>query len=552
MIVDSLSELIKVALRDATSDGVIEVSDVPAVEFQRPKRKEHGDFATNIALVVGRRTGHPRDIAQALVERLPRSDLLQSVEVAGPGFLNFRLSASWLHDVVRRAADESSDFGRHSVGADASVNLEFVSANPTGPPNVVSGRHAAVGDAMGRLLDAVGYDVTREYYVNDAGRQVWLFAQSLEFHYLQHFGVDATFPEDGYRGDYVPDLATKVAEEIGDRLVEATAHERLDALRAVGLEHELNEMRSTLERFATTFDVWSSEKALHDSGAVARAVAELEQRGYVEERDGAKWFLSSKLGDDKDRVVVRANGEPTYSASDVAYLLDKIGRGFDRLIYLWGAGHHGTIPRLLAAAEALGFDRRRIQIPLVQTVTLSRGAETLMASKRAGVYVELNELIDQVGVDAARYTFLTRSIDAPLEFDIDLAKEQAPENPVFYVQYAHARICSILRKADAEGIATDATKAPLDLLTHSSEDELMRKLASYEEVVLEAATALAPQRITRFVEELASAFSAFYRDCQVLSQDLELSHARAALCVATKRVIADCLSLLGVSAPERM
>lgn len=552
MIVDSLSELVHAALRDAESDGVLEASDSPTVEFERPKRKEHGDFATNIALVVARGTGSPRDIAQALIERLPRSELLQSVEVAGPGFLNFRLSASWLHEAVRRAADESSGFGRHSVGAGTAVNIEFVSANPTGPLNVVSGRHAAVGDAMARLLEAIGCGVTREFYVNDAGRQMLLFARSLEFHYLQHFGVAATFPDDGYKGDYVREVAKRIADEIGDRLVGASEEERLGTIRTTGLAYEIAHMRATLECFGTHFDVWSFEKSLHDSDAVARAIAELEKRRYVEERDGAKWFLSSKLGDDKDRVIVRATGDPTYLAADAAYLLDKFARGFDRLIYLWGADHHGTVARLLGIAEALGIERQRIQVLLVQIVTVSKGVETLKGSKRAGVYVELDELIDQVGVDAARYTFLTRSIDAPLEFDIELAKEQAPENPVYYVQYAHARICSILRKAGAEGIATDATNAPLDLLTHSSEDELMRKLASYEEVVLEAATALAPQRMPRFVEELASTFSAFYRDCQVVSEDPELSHARASLCVATRRVIADCLLLLGVRAPERM
>ena len=552
MIVDALSELVHTALGNAVSDGVLELSDSPTVEFERPKRPEHGDFSTNIALVVARGRGKPRDIAQALIERLPSSDLLESVELAGPGFLNFRLAGTWLHEVTRRAADDSSRFGRHSVGQGRRVNVEFVSANPTGPLNVVSGRHAAVGDAMARLLEAVGYDVTREYYVNDAGRQLWLFAQSLEFHYLQHFGAEATFPADGYRGDYVRDLAKTLADQIGDRLVQASVDERLHTLRAAGLDSVIGGIKTTLDRFRTHFEVWSFEKALHDSGAVARAVDELGRRGHVEERDGAKWFLSSKFGDDKDRVLVRANGEPTYLAADVAYLSNKVERGFEELIYLLGADNHGTVRRVLAAADALGIDRARIRIPMVQIVTLSRGVETLKGSKRAGVYVELNELIDDVGVDAARYTFLTRSIDAPLEFDIELAREQAPENPVYYVQYAHARICSILRKAGDQGMEVDVATAPLELLVHPSEDELMRKLASYEEVVLAAATALAPQKMTRFVEELASTFSAFYRDCQVVSEDLRLSRARAALCLATRRVIADGLSLLGVAAPERM
>jgi arginyl-tRNA synthetase len=552
MIVETLSELVAVALRDAASDGLVEPVESPAVEFERPKRREHGDFATNIALVVARGARNPRDVAHALAERLPRSDLLESVEVAGPGFLNFRLSSSWLHEVVRRAADRSSGLGRHSVGAGATVNLEFVSANPTGPLNVVGGRHAAVGDAMARLLEAVGYGVTREFYMNDAGRQVGLFAESLEFHYLDHFGMAATFPEEGYKGDYVRALGIAIAEELGDRLLHVTRGERLDALRSLGLEREVSEIRATLERFGTTFDIWASEKALHDSGLIERAVAKLEQGGLIEERGGAKWFLSSRFGDDKDRVLVRSDGRPTYSASDVAYLLDKAQRGYDRLVYLWGADHHGTVPRLAAAAEALEIGRHRLQVLLVQIVSLSRGTETLKGSKRAGVFVKLDELIDEVGVDAARYTFLTRSIDAPLDFDIELAKEQAPENPVFYVQYAHARISSILRKAADQGLRADAASAPLELLVHASERELMRKLAAYEEVVLEAASTLAPQRITRFAEDLASTFSAFYRDCQVVSDDAALSQARLGLSVATKNVIADALALLGVGAPERM
>ncbi len=552
MIVDTLSQLVRAALHGAASDGVLRLDDVPGIDFERPKRKDHGDFATNIALVVARGTGKPRDVAQALIERLPASDVVDAVEVAGPGFMNFRLSAAWLHDVVRRAAQHSSDFGRHSVGVGTKVNLEFVSANPTGPLNVVSGRHAAVGDAMARLLEAVGYGVTREFYVNDAGRQVEIFARSVEFHYLKRHGVDVAWPEDGYRGDYVAELAETIARESGDRFVDMSDDERLQALAAVALDKELSGIRSTLERFGTHFDVWFSERQLHANNSIKQAVETLEAKDLIEQREGAKWFRSSEFGDDKDRVVVRSNGTPTYTASDVAYILDKVARGFDQLIYLWGADHHGTVPRLMAAAEALGIGRERVKVLLVQIVSLSSGAETLKGSKRAGVYVLLDDLIAEVGVDAARYTFLTRSIDAPLDFDIALAKEQAPENPVFYVQYAHARISSILRRADEQGIGVDAASAPLGLLTHPSEDDLMRKLVTYEEVVLEAAEALAPQRITRFVEELASTFSAFYRDCQVLTEDAELSHARAVLCVATRRVIADGLALLGVSSPERM
>jgi arginyl-tRNA synthetase len=416
----------------------------------------------------------------------------------------------------------------------------------------VLGRHAAVGDAISRLLQATGHKVTREYYFNDAGTQVEQFARSVAARYMQASGRDVPFPEDGYEGEYVADIAERVRTKVGDSLVDLGEEERVARMMEMAVPLMMEEIRDSLARFGTTFDVWFSEARLHEEGAIDAAIERLRGNGFIEEREGALWFLSSRLGDDKDRVVIRSNGAPTYFAADLGYVIDKFERGFDRLIYLWGPDHHGTIPRLMAAVEALGYDRAAVEIPLVQVVSLVRGGETIKASKRAGVLIPLDELIDEVGVDAARYTFLTRSIDAPLDFDIDLVKEQAPENPVYYVQYAHARINSILRKASEEGVSIDVAGASLDGLGHPSEDALMRKLASYEEVVLEAADARAPQKISRYVEELASTFTAFYRDCKVISNDAELTGARLALCVATKRVIADGLGLLGVSAPERM
>jgi arginyl-tRNA synthetase len=547
---EQLTELVRSALKAAAADDLVEKPDI-AVDFERPRKREHGDWATNVALAAAGRGGNPRAVAEALVERLPQSELVDHVEVAGPGFLNFHLSPAWLHDVVRRAARPGSGFARSDVGSGTS-NVEYVSANPTGPVNVVNGRHAAVGDAIANLLRATGHEVTREFYVNDAGRQVRLFAESLAARYLQQLGHDAVVSDDGYQGDYVVELARDIVAEVGDRYLDSHEDERVEAMFELGVARTLDQMRASLERFGSEFDVWFSERDLYDRKEVDAALSRLRDSGMVEERDGALWFLSSRFGDDKDRVVVRSNGEPTYLASDAAYLMDKFRRGFDHLIYLWGADHHGTIPRLLGAAEALGFDRRRVEIRIVQMVTISRGGEAVKASKRAGVLVPLDELVDEVGVDAARYTFLTRSIESHLDFDIELAKEQAPENPVYYVQYAHARICSILRRTDDLGTTLDVESAPLDRLGHPSEDALMRKLASYEEVVPEAARLRAPQRITRLVEELAATFSAFYRDCRVLSEDEDLSRARLALCVATKAVIADALGLLGVTAPERM
>lgn len=550
MITETLAEIVTTALESAVADGVIDAA--PAPSFERPKRREHGDWATNVALVAGKGKGTPRDVAAALVDRLPPNDVIDKVEVAGPGFLNFHLAPTWLHDVVRRASDHDQRFGWAKEGSKEKVNVEFVSANPTGPINVVSGRHAAVGGALASILEAAGYEVTREFYLNDAGRQLLLFGESIAAHYLRSFGVDASVPEDGYQGEYVKELAEKIAADIGDRLVSVPAEQRNEELTATGLAAMRTEMERSLERFRTTYDVWFSERTLHETGKITEGVERLRQKGLVEERDGATWFLSERLGDDKDRVLIRGNGVPTYLAGDVAYLTAKFDRGFDRLIYLWGADHHGTVARLKAAAEALGYERDAVEVKLVQIVTLKRGGETVKASKRGGVLVELDELVDEVGVDAARYTFLTRSIDAPIDFDIEAVKEQAPDNPVYYVQYAHARICSILRKAQEEGHQVDVASADLSLLIHPSEDELMRKLATYEEVIPETAALRAPQRMTRFVEELASVFSAFYRDCKVMTEDDALTAARLSLCVATKSVIASALGLLGVSAPASM
>lgn len=550
MITDELAELVRSALEAASADGIID-SGSQEIDLERPRNRAHGDWSTNVALAAGRGRGNPRSIAEAIRSRLPASDLLQKVEVAGPGFLNFYLSPVWLHDVVRRAFDPAAGFGRAPRGSGNRVNVEYVSANPTGPINVVSGRHAAVGDAVANLLEARGHAVTREFYVNDAGRQVDLFAGSVAVRYLQHFGREAELPEDGYQGDYVADLAKEIAQEIDDSLVEVSVQERFEKIRALALDRMLAGMRLSLERFGTRHDVWFSEATLHESGAVGDVVERLEGAGFVDEREGARWFRSSALGDDKDRVLIRASGEPTYLAGDLPYLEDKFARGFDHLIYLWGADHHGTMARLLAGAEALGYAREAVEIRLVQIVTLLRGGESVKASKRAGQIVPLDDLVDEVGPDAARYIFLTRSFESPIDFDIDLAKEQAPENPVYYVQYAHARICSILRRA-AEAGQAPAAGASLVPLVHPSEDALMRKLASFEEVVPDAADMRAPQKITRYVEELASVFSSFYRDCKVMSDDPALTRARLVLCVATKNVIADGLSLLGVSAPERM
>ena len=551
MITEDLAVLVREALEQARADGAIDIERLPEPTFERPKRREHGDWSSNVALVAGKSGGGPRSIAQAIVDRLSASPLIESVEIAGPGFLNFKLSPQWLADVVRRAADPEGRFGMKPPDSGVRMNVEYVSANPTGPVNVVSGRHAAMGDAISNLLEAAGHDVSREFYINDAGRQVELFAESLSVRYLQQLGRHANLPEDAYHGDYLIELARDIVSEVGEKYIDVSPEERREAMRELGLERMVTEMRASLERFGTSFDVWFSEHSLHTSGEIDAVIDRLRRDGWMFARDAALWFQSSRLGDDKDRVVVRANGDTTYLASDLAYLIDKFSRGFDHLIYLWGADHHGSIARLKAGARALGFDEGTVEIAIVQIVTLLRGGETVKASKRAGILVPLDELVNEVGIDAARYTFLSRSMESPLDFDIELAKEQAPENPVYYVQYAHARICSILRRAEERG-ARAGFDAVLESLTHPSEDELMRKLAAYEEVVPEAAALRAPQRIARYIEELAAVFTAFYRDCRVVSDDAELTQGRLALCLATKGVIASGLGLLGVTAPESM
>ena len=551
-IAQRLEELVRVAVEEARRGGAVTDGTDPIVEFERPRRREHGDLATNVALRLASGKGSARDVAEALRTRLPASELVSNVEVAGPGFLNFHLSARWLHDVVRLAADEGSPFGRSAASDGETVNLEYVSSNPTGPVSIVSGRHAAIGDALANLLEATGQRVTREFYANDAGRQMHLFAQSLEARYLEQLGREVEFPQDGYRGEYLRELATELIAVFGDSLAALPDEDRTRRFRSLGLERMLAQIQASLERFGTRFDVWSSETTLR-AEAWPEVFRSLREKGFIEEREGAMWFKSSLFGDDKDRVIVRSNGEPTYLASDFTYMADKFRRGFDRLIYLLGADHHGTVPRMLGAAEALGYNRSQVELPLVQIVTINKEGQTLKGSKRAGVIELLDDLVEEVGADAVRYTFLTRSNDAPLEFDLDLVRSQAPENPVYYVQYAHARICSIFRTAAQQGYKVDdSDQVSLDRLDAEGDDALMRKLATYEEVVMRAAQTRGPQRITRYVEELASTFSAFYRDCRVLSDDEELTKARLLLCAATRRVIADSLGLLGVGAPERM
>ncbi|MEX2439156.1 MAG: arginine--tRNA ligase [Actinomycetota bacterium] len=475
MIDDRLRSL----LRDAAAAAIPEAEPPAEIELDRPKRKEFGDFSTNLALVLASRLdAPPREVAQRLLDALPHAAFVERAEIAGPGFLNFHVTDEWLYDVLRTVAAEGASFGR-APSSGRSVQVEFVSANPTGPVHIGTTRNAVLGDAIARLLDAAGWRVEREYYFNDAGRQMDLFGASLEVRYLQAFGRDAELPEDGYRGEYVADIVADIVTEHGDAFLEVPEAERGERLLAEGARRMLGQIKRTLDRFGIHFDVFFSERTLHENGEIDEAISRLRARGHAYDEDGAVFFRSTEFGDEKDRVLIRSNGEPTYFGADCAYIVDKFSRGFDHLIYVWGADHHGTVKRLRGAAEALGFDPEAVEIILYQWVTLLRGGEELSFSKRAGVIVTLDELLDEVGPDAVRFTLLSHSSDSTIAFDIDEAKRRSMDNPVYYVQYGHARISSILRRAEAQGVTLRPVDAvDLSLLAEDAETDLLKAVAT--------------------------------------------------------------------------
>ena len=552
MIEERLASVIREALATAGADVGLS-GEPPEVELSTPKQKEFGDFSTNVALALAGRAGRtPREVAQILVDRLPRADFLERVEVAGPGFINFFVTDDWLYDVLREVIARGAGYGR-AEPTGRSVQVEYVSANPTGPLHVGHARNAVIGDAIANVMEAAGWRVEREYYFNDAGRQMELFGASVEARYLELLGRPAEIPEGGYHGDYVVDIAKSIAEELGDSLADLPPEERRARLLHEGAERMLASIKATLARFGVSFDVYFSERELHDAGEVAEAVDRLREAGHAFDADGAVWFRSTEFGDDKDRVLIRANGAPTYFAADCAYLIDKFRRGFDRLIYVWGADHHGDVVRVKGAAKALGFDPDAAEMVLYQFVTLYRSGQLVRMSKRTGDIVTLDELLDEVGADATRFTLLSRSNDSPLDFDIEVVSRQTMENPVYYVQYGHARIASILRHAVERGVPLQPVeRADLSLLSEEAELDLLRALAEMPRQVREAAELRAPHRLTHFAQELAARFHRFYTECRVVTEDESLTQARLWLCSATKQTIANVLALLGVSAPEAM
>ena len=552
MIRVRLSELIRAALV-AAGDELGLAGDPPEVELSKPRQKEHGDFATNVALVLAKRVGKPpREVAEALVRHLPGSPFVASAEVAGPGFVNFRLTSGWLEDALRDVVEAGEGYGRAQPHG-RRAQVEFVSANPTGPLHIGHARNAALGDALARLFEAAGWSVEREYYFNDTGGQMDRFGASVEARYLQLVERDAEVPEDGYHGAYITDLAAEILQAQGPGLADLQPQERFQRLRDEGARRVLAQIEGTLERFGVRFDSYLSERSLAERGEIEAAVDRLRASGTVFESEGAIWFRSTDFGDDKDRPLVRSNGLHTYFGADCAYLVDKFERGFDHAVYVWGADHHGDIARVRGAAEALGYGGERVEFVIHQWVSFVREGVPVPMSKRAGTLVTLDQLISEVGTDAARFHLLMFGSDAAMSFDIEAVKRQSLENPVYYVQYGHARIASILRKASERDVEPRSiAETDLSVLRSEPELDVLRAIADVPEQIAAAAEFRAPHRLTHAAQDLAARFHRFYTECPVLSDDAELTQARLWLCRGAKQAIANLLGLLGVSAPESM
>jgi len=545
-----LAELLRGTAAKVLAEHGLDVSVLPAtLTVERPRNPEHGDYATNVAMQVAKKAGaNPRDLATWLAAALTASDGIDSAEVAGPGFLNIRLAADAQGAIVAKALEAAAAYGSGEALAGKRINLEFVSANPTGPIHLGGTRWAAVGDALGRILATQGGDVTREYYFNDHGAQIDRFTRSL---IAAAKGEPA--PEDGYAGAYIVDIATDVQKQAPGALdlPEAECHE---TFRSIGVELMFEHIKRTLHEFGVDFDVYFHENSLFESGAVERAVETLKGSGNLYHEDGAWWLKSTDFGDDKDRVVIKSDGNAAYIAGDIAYFQDKRARGFDLCIYMLGADHHGYIGRLKAAAAAFGDDPDTVEVMIGQMVNLVRGGVAVKMSKRAGTVITLDDLVEAIGVDAARYSLVRSSVDQSIDIDLELWASTTNENPVYYVQYAHARLCSIARNAADLGLS--AANPNLGLLTHDREGDLIRTIGEYPRVVAKAAELREPHRIARYLEELAGTYHRFYDACRVLPQGDEeageLHTARLALCDASRQVLANGLELLGVSAPERM
>lgn len=552
--VEQLQQSIKAALKAAIDQaGLVETGTEINIHLETPKDKANGDFATNIAMQLTKLAKKPpRAIAEVILAHLTTEGTdIEKIEIAGPGFMNITVRKDFLASVVTATFEQGENYGRSTAGAGEKVQVEFVSANPTGDLHLGHARGASVGDSLCNVLDFAGFDVSREYYINDAGNQINNLAYSLEARYKQALGMDAEMPEDGYHGPDIIGIAGKLAEEFGATILDKSDEERFKFFREHGLKLELAKLQNDLKNFRVEFDVWYSETSLYENGKIDVALDKLKANGHVFDEDGATWFRSTTFGDDKDRVLIKNDGSYTYLTPDIAYHEDKLRRGFDKLINIWGADHHGYIPRMKAAIEALGYDRGTLEVDIIQMVQLYKNGEKFKMSKRTGNAVTMRELVEEVGLDAVRYFFVKTAGDSHMDFDLDLAVSQSNENPVYYAQYAHARISSILRAANEQGF--EASLENLNLLVAEKEEDVLKKVGAFPQIVADAAKHRTPHRIANYIQDLAAAFHSFYNAEKVLNQDnKELTEARLALITAVKTTLANALKLIGVSAPEKM
>ncbi|HJO83355.1 MAG: arginine--tRNA ligase [SAR202 cluster bacterium] len=552
---NDVTEIVLAGLREAQAQGNLPEAEVDDAVVERPNNPEHGYLSSTLPLKLARQMRmNPMAIAEQIAEQIPSRGAFERVWAARPGFINFSMGATWFQDQVAAVIAQGDRFGHSDVGAQRKVQVEFVSVNPTGPLHVGHARGAVIGSALAKILDAAGYDVQREYYVNDAGNQIKLFHRSLYARYLQLHGRDEPLPEDGYQGEYMSDLASAIDDGRDEDYLALAPEDAVIGIGKIGVKRMIDSIREDLNRLGVEYDLWFSEQSLFDSGRYVRAMQIIGEGGYIEERDGAVWFASTALGEDKDNVLVKSDGSHTYFASDIAYHHDKFeGRGFERVVNIWGADHQGHVSRMKTAVQALGFDPDYLTMVLCQMVSFKQGGELVRASKRSGNIITISELVDEVGVDACRFFFLSRAAETQMEFDLELAKRESSDNPVYYVQYAHARIAGILTKAAEQGI--DHSQADLSLLIHEAELDLIRKMTVLPELVEMMAENLEPHHLPHYAQELAGAFHWFYQQCRVVSGiegEEALTRARLKLCEAAKTVLANCLDLMGMSAPEQM
>lgn len=553
--VEQMQTRLKQEIKDAVlKAGLATEEQIPDVILELPKEKAHGDYSTNMAMQLARVAKKaPRAIADELVANFDHSKAsIEKIEIAGPGFINFYMDNSYLTNLIPLILEAGDHYGKTNIGANQKIQVEFVSANPTGDLHLGHARGAAVGDSLCNILVKAGYDVSREYYINDAGNQINNLALSVEARYFQALGLEKDMPADGYHGEDIIGIGKKLAEEFGDKYVHVEEEQRFDFFREYGLKVEMEKLKTDLEEFRVPFDVWYSETSLYNNGKIDTALTALKENGHIYEEDGATWFRSMTFGDDKDRVLIKNDGSYTYLTPDIAYHKDKLERGFEKLINIWGADHHGYIPRMKAAIQALGYDRDTLEVEIIQLVHLYKDGEKMKMSKRTGKAVTMRDLVEEVGLDATRYFFAMRSADTHLDFDLDLAVSQSNENPVYYAQYAHARISSILRQGEEQGITVD-NSADFSLISSEKEMDVLKKLGEFPQAVAEAAQKRLPHRITNYIFELASTFHSFYNADKVLDADHpERTKARLALIKTVQTTLKNALALIGVSAPEKM